>query len=91
MVASVGSASSAAANAATAAAKSRLPSASIPWSFSRAASDAAHGTAQFTIPDVLEVPPINQHGNVLEIAEHFGGEKKLVDAIHRLQSLLYAA
>ena len=52
---------------------------------------AEHGTAQFVIPDVLEVPPINQYGNVIEIAEHFGGEEKLVEAVHQLQTLLYAA
>ncbi len=27
-----------------------------------------HGTAQFEIPDVLKVPPISEHGNVIEIA-----------------------
>jgi type I restriction enzyme R subunit len=50
-----------------------------------------HGVAQFVIPDTLEVPPINGHGNVVEIAKLFGGEKELVDAIHQLQALLYAA
>ena len=29
---------------------------------------AEHGTAQFAIPDVLKVPPISKHGNVMEIA-----------------------
>jgi len=32
-----------------------------------------HGTAQFLIPEVLELPPINAHGNVIEIAANFGG------------------
>ncbi len=50
-----------------------------------------HGTAQFVVPDVLEVPPINQRGNVIQIARHFGGEDKLVEAIRQLQTLLYAA
>lgn len=50
-----------------------------------------HGTAQFVVPDVLEVPPINQHGNIIQIARHFGGEDKLVEAIRQLQTLLYAA
>lgn len=50
-----------------------------------------HGTAQFVVPDVLEVPPINQRGNVIQIASHFGGEDKLVEAIRQLQTLLYAA
>ena len=35
-----------------------------------------HGTAQFVLPDVLELPPINKHGNVMEIAELFGGPEK---------------
>ncbi len=37
-----------------------------------------HGTAQFVIPDVLELPPINKRGNVVEIARCFGGEERLV-------------
>lgn len=52
---------------------------------------ADHGAAQFTLPEVLEVPPINRHGNVIEIANLFGGEQALRDAIQRLQTLLYAA
>jgi type I restriction enzyme R subunit len=50
-----------------------------------------HGTAQFLIPDVLELPPINQHGNVIDIAGKFGGEERLVDAVRELQTMLYAA
>jgi type I restriction enzyme R subunit len=50
---------------------------------------AAHGTAQFVIPEVLEVPPISEHGNVMEIAEVFGGEEALAAAVGRLQTLLY--
>jgi type I restriction enzyme R subunit len=52
---------------------------------------AEHGTAQFTIPDVFEVPPISQHGNLREIAAVFGGSENLVEAVTRLQTLLYAA
>jgi type I restriction enzyme, R subunit len=52
---------------------------------------ADHGTAQFTIPDVFEVPPISQHGNLREIAAKFGGTEKLEEAVQRLQALLYAA
>ncbi|GJL60175.1 MAG: DEAD/DEAH box helicase [Nitrospirales bacterium] len=52
---------------------------------------AEHGTAQFLIPDVLKVPPISEHGNVVEIAKLFGGPDQLREAIHRLQTLLYAA
>jgi type I restriction enzyme R subunit len=50
-----------------------------------------HGTAQFLIPDVLELPPINEHGNVIEIASKFGGVEPLRQAITKLQTLLYAA
>ena len=50
-----------------------------------------HGAAQFVLPDVLEVPPLSSHGNVREIASKFGGAKKLADAVHRLQAMLYAA
>ncbi len=50
-----------------------------------------HGTAQFVVPDVLEVPPISERGNVMQIARYFGSEEKLVDAIRQLQTLLYAA
>jgi len=52
---------------------------------------AEHGDAQFQIPDVLEVPPINRLGNVIEIAAKFGGADKLRRAVNELQSLLYAA
>ncbi len=30
---------------------------------------AQHGAAQFVIPEILEVPPLSEHGNVLEIAD----------------------
>ncbi len=52
---------------------------------------ADHGTAQFAIPDVLKVPPISEHGNVIEIAAHFGGPEKRREAVNELQTLLYAA
>jgi type I restriction enzyme R subunit len=50
-----------------------------------------YGTAQFVIPDVLKVPPISNHGNVIEIANLFGGVEKLKKAVNQLQTLLYAA
>ena len=40
-----------------------------------------HGTAQFVIPDVLRLPPISDHGNVIEIAGLFGGAERLREAI----------
>lgn len=52
---------------------------------------AEHGTAQFVIPEVLKVPPISQRGNVVEIANLFGGPDKLKAAVNQLQVLLYAA
>ena len=52
---------------------------------------AEHGTAQFSIPDVFEVPPISLHGNLSEIARKFGGTDKLVEAFSKLQEYLYAA
>jgi type I restriction enzyme R subunit len=49
------------------------------------------GTAQFQIPDILKVPPLTNHGNVIEIAELFGGPDQLRSAVGELQQLLYAA
>jgi len=49
-----------------------------------------HGTAQFRVPDILKVPPIANHGNVLEIAAKFGGAEPLRAAIECLQTLLYS-
>jgi type I restriction enzyme R subunit len=50
-----------------------------------------HGNAQFLLPDILEVPPISRHGNIIEIAGRFGGEQRLMQAVHELQNLLYAS
>jgi type I restriction enzyme R subunit len=51
---------------------------------------AAYGAAQFVLPDVLQVPPTSEHGNVMEIAEKFGGEAGLLTAVNRLQTILYS-
>lgn len=51
---------------------------------------AADGELQFTLPDVLKVPPISQHGNVSEIVDKFGGAEQLREAVGKLQILLYA-
>jgi type I restriction enzyme R subunit len=51
---------------------------------------AADGELQFTLPDVLKVPPISAHGNVAEIAKLFGGVDKLGAEVNQLQALLYA-
>lgn len=52
---------------------------------------AEHGTAQFVVPDILKVPPISAHGNVIEIAQMFGGPAQLRESVAQLQNLLYAA
>lgn len=52
---------------------------------------AEHGSAQFKLPDILEVPPFNEWGNVIEIARRFGGGKELRSAVTELQRLLYTA
>ncbi len=52
---------------------------------------ATDGELQFTLPDVLKVPPISHHGNVAEIIGKFGGPDQLRNAVNQLQSLLYVA
>jgi type I restriction enzyme R subunit len=51
---------------------------------------ASDGELQFTLPDVLKVRPISDHGNVNEIIGKFGGPAELRNAVNQLQSLLYA-
>ena len=51
---------------------------------------AEHGTAKFVIPDVLKVPPISEHSNVIEIAAYIGGPEKLREVVNDLQEHLYA-
>ena len=52
---------------------------------------AEHGTAQFVLPDVLDVPPISNHGQPGEIVRLFGGAAQLREAVTQLQTLLYAS
>lgn len=52
---------------------------------------AEHGTNQLNIPDALEVPPISDYGNIIEIAGKFGGTDKLLAAVGKMHELLYAA
>ncbi len=52
---------------------------------------ATYGPAELVLPDVLRLPAIAQHGNVLEIAALFGGAEQLREAVIELQTLLYAA
>jgi len=48
-----------------------------------------HGTAQFKVPEILKVPPLSEHGNVMEIAAKFGGPEALRLALEKMQALLY--
>jgi type I restriction enzyme R subunit len=52
---------------------------------------AVHGVAQFSLPEVLKVPPVSQHGTVVEITNLFGGADRLKEAVVELQNLLYAS
>jgi type I restriction enzyme, R subunit len=54
-------------------------------------SYAEHGLAQFRLPDALQISPISDHGNLLEITGVFGGPERLKDALEQMQTLLYAA
>jgi type I restriction enzyme R subunit len=49
------------------------------------------GAAQFELPAILELPPINKFGNVVEIGRLFGGAERLRQAVNELQTALYAA
>jgi type I restriction enzyme R subunit len=49
------------------------------------------GAAQFELPAILELPPINRFGNVVEIGRLFGGPERLRQAVNELQTALYAA
>jgi len=51
---------------------------------------AEYGNAEFQLPDILHVPPISNHGTVLQIAQAFGGPEQLRKAVTDLQNLLYA-
>jgi type I restriction enzyme R subunit len=50
-----------------------------------------HGLAQFTLPDLLKVPPISTRGNIVEIVRYFDDAQRLNQAVDQLQTLLYAA
>ena len=50
-----------------------------------------HGLAQFVLPDILQIPPISDHGQTGEIIRLFGGAAPLREAVTDLQNLLYAA
>lgn len=48
------------------------------------------GPQQLVLPDVLQVTPFSTYGNVMEIANLFGGTPQLKLAVDNLQALLYA-
>ncbi|MBZ0300985.1 MAG: DEAD/DEAH box helicase, partial [Anaerolineae bacterium] len=52
---------------------------------------AAYGPNQFDLGNVLKVQPFSDYGNVLEIAQFFGGPNELRNAVEHLQKLLYIA
>ena len=48
------------------------------------------GPRQFEIPDTLQVPPISERGNVMEITNFFGDAIRMRQAVDQMQALLYA-
>jgi type I restriction enzyme R subunit len=48
------------------------------------------GPSQLDIPNALQVPPISERGNVMEIARLFGGAPRMKQAVDKLHTLLYA-
>jgi type I restriction enzyme R subunit len=52
---------------------------------------AEHGVSQLDDLRVLEVPPLDRHGSVVDIAGRFGGSEKLRSAIDQMEEMLYAA
>jgi type I restriction enzyme R subunit len=49
-----------------------------------------YGFEQIDNMNILKVPPISRHGNVLEIAQVFGGVPELKRALADLQTMIYA-
>ena len=52
---------------------------------------AEHGSVQFKLPDILQIPPISGWGNVIEISGRFGGAEPMRHAVVEMQRRLYAA
>jgi type I restriction enzyme, R subunit len=50
-----------------------------------------YGTTQLNDVNVLKVPPISTHGNVLEISQLFGGVDELHLILDQMQTLLYSS
>jgi type I restriction enzyme R subunit len=49
-----------------------------------------YGYDQLGSTEVLKVPPISKHGNIVEIAQVFGGIPQLRTALFELQNAIYA-
>ncbi len=49
-----------------------------------------YGTEQLADTNILKVPPISLHGNLMEISELFGGPIELRNSLGKLQALLYS-
>jgi type I restriction enzyme R subunit len=52
---------------------------------------AEHGISQLDDLRVLEVPPLDRYGSVVDIASRFGGSEQLRSAISGMEDMLYAA
>ena len=52
---------------------------------------AEYGNVRFRLPDILQIPPISDWGNVIEIADRFGGAESMKKAVIEMQRRLYAA
>jgi type I restriction enzyme, R subunit len=52
---------------------------------------AEHGISQLDDLRVLEVPPLDRHGTVVDIASRFGGSHELRSTIDEMEGMLYAA
>lgn len=52
---------------------------------------AEHGIEQLDDLSVLRVPPLSEHGTVVEIADLFGGHEELRHAVRQLEDVVYAA
>ena len=50
-----------------------------------------HGSILFKLPDILLIPPISEWGNVIEIADRFGGAAPMREAVIEMQKRLYVA
>ncbi len=49
-----------------------------------------YGFEQIDNMNILKVPPISRHGNVMEISQAFGGVPELKKALSDLQTMIYA-